>query len=226
MLSLPGFLQVAGAALRAGGARLALHLRGPRTAGRILHDLGSELARMAAGSGGRLLVNDRIDVALACGADGVHLGGRSLSPGDARRAIERMGGVSTGIEVPAPGRAPDGRFWIGASVHSVEEAESAATAAVDFLLVGSVFPTASHPGARPLGPEGLAEVGRAAGDRPVLGIGGITPSRVPEVLIAGAGGVAVLGGVWDAPDPPEAVLAYLAALESSGADRDRPVYGS
>jgi thiamine-phosphate pyrophosphorylase len=173
-----------------------------------LFSLGMELARVAAETGGLLFVNDRVDVALACGADGAHLGTRSLSPGDARRVL--------GGSVPSPVGLP----WIGASVHSPGECEVAVAYGADFLFAGSVFPTPSHPGGRPLGPEGFAEVRRSAGDRAVFGIGGITPDRVGEVLSAGGRGVAVLSGVWEAADPAEAVHAYLSALRQPGADRD------
>jgi thiamine-phosphate pyrophosphorylase len=204
VLALPDFAAMARAVFEAGREGVAVQLRGPRTVGRSLFEIGTELARLAAESGGRLLVNDRIDVALACGAHGVHLGGRSLPPEDARRLAEESGAS----------------FLIGASAHDPEEAAVAAAGGADYLFAGSVFPTPSHPGRRPLGLEGLAEVRQAAGGRAVLGIGGITPERAEPVLAAGGWGVAVLRGVWDAPDPAGAVRAYLAALRPPGADRD------
>ncbi|HEX7242505.1 MAG TPA: thiamine phosphate synthase [Longimicrobiaceae bacterium] len=190
VLARPGFARRASAVLEAGGVRLALHLRGPSTGGRALFEEASGLAPAAHGCGAVLLVNDRVDVALAAGADGVQLGRRGMLPADARRLVgaERLLGcsVSPGDELP-------------------EEA--------DFLLVGSVYATASHPGRAGSGAERLAET--AGCGVPLVGIGGITPERVAEVRGAGAAGVAALRGVWDAPDPAEAVARYLEAWKDT-----------
>lgn len=188
VLARPGFARRASAVQEAGGARLAFHLRGPRTGGRTLFELASGLAPAAHGRGAALLVNDRVDVALAAGADGVQLGRRGMLPADARRLVGA------------------GRL-LGCSVSPGDEAPEEA----DFLLVGSVYATASHPGRAGSGAERLAEMTGTA--LPVIAIGGITPERVAEVRGAGAAGVAVLRGVWDAPDPAEAVARYLDAWE-------------
>jgi thiazole tautomerase (transcriptional regulator TenI) len=119
-------------------------------------------------------------VALAVGADGVHLGRRGLPPADARALL-------------GSGR------WIGQSVRTPADAEPGA----DFLLVGNVFATASHPGRPGIGTEGLA------GDPPRIAIGGVTPERVAELRQASAQGVAAIRGIWDAPRPAAAVESYL-----------------
>jgi thiamine-phosphate pyrophosphorylase len=120
----------------------------------------------------RLVVNDRIDVALACGADGVHLRGDSIPIAAARRL------------------APAG-FLIGRSVHGVDEAIGAGGA--DYLIAGPVFPSASKPAQAPLlGIEGLRSIVKAV-DLPVLAIGGITGERIGEVAAAGAAGFAAIG---------------------------------
>lgn len=182
------FAERARAVLRAGRGDVALHLRGPRTAGRALYALAEALLPAAREAGALLLVNDRVDVALAAGADGAHLGARSIVPRNARALLGA------------------GRL-LGLSVHSAAEAEEGREA--DFLLVGTLYATASHPGRPGAGPALLRETGAAGVPR--IGIGGITPERVGEVRAAGAHGVAVLRGVWDAPDPAGAVREYLAA---------------
>jgi thiamine-phosphate pyrophosphorylase len=122
----------------------------------------------------RVVVNDRLDVALACRADGVHLRGDSYPVKDARRLM------------PPP-------LLVGRSVHTVEEVALAAGA--DYVIAGTVFPSVSKPAARPaqlLGLEGLRNIVKASA-MPVLAIGGITPDRIEAVLAAGAAGVAGIG---------------------------------
>jgi thiamine-phosphate pyrophosphorylase len=127
-----------------------------------------------AGTRARVLVNDRLDVAIAAGAHGVHLRSDSL-PASAVRS-----------------RCPHG-FLVGRSVHSREEAvEAVADRGLDYLLFGTMFPTASKPGRQPAGPSTLASV--VASTRiPVLAVGGVTPDNVCEVAAAGAAGFAAIG---------------------------------
>ena len=139
---------------------------------RLAH-LVSEAVAIACATATAVVVNDRLDVAMACGASGVHLRADSMSP-SAARAI-----------------APRG-FLIGCSVHGAEEAARVA-ADVDYLIAGTIFSTASKPGAdRWLGDVGLAEVVRAA-RVPVLAIGGVTLARMARVAAAGAAGIAAIG---------------------------------
>ncbi len=174
----PGFVRVAAEVMEAGGPLLALHLRAPAAPGLAVYRWAEALRPLTAGA--LLLVNDRVDVALAVDADGVHLGRRGLAPTDARALL-------------GPGRL------IGQSVHAAPEAEPGA----GFLLVGNVFPTASHPGRAGIGTAGLA------GDPPRVAIGGVTPERVAELRRAGAAGIAAIRGIWDAPRPAAAVESYL-----------------
>ncbi|HSE03699.1 MAG TPA: thiamine phosphate synthase [Methylomirabilota bacterium] len=141
----------------------------------------------------RLLVNDRADVALAARADGVQRTHASL-PVSALRAITPAG------------------FLVGASVHSVAEARDAAGQGADFIVFGPVYDTPSKRRYGP--PQGLAALEAVAGAvaPPVLAVGGLTPARVPEVLAAGAAGVAVIGAIYGAPRPAEATKAFLDAL--------------
>ena len=130
------------------------------------------------GSATRVVVNDRLDVALACGADGVHLRGDSIPVAAARRL------------------APV-RFLIGKSVHTPEEARMAAGA--DYLIAGTVFATSSKIGAATLlGVDGLRAIVHES-TAPVLAIGGITLDRIDAVASAGAAGVAAIGLFMDVP---------------------------
>jgi thiamine-phosphate diphosphorylase len=193
VLARKDFGAVAAALLTAHGRRVAVHVRGPATDGRTLHRLAGRLAGVAAEAGALLLVNDRADVALAVGAAGVQLGARSLPLGAARR-------LRTG--------------WVlGASVHDPAEAETAADEGADFLVLGTIWPTATHPDRPGAGCELIAEVvGRVAA--PVVAIGGVTPARAVEAREAGAAGVAAIRGVWQARDPVAAVRAYMEAWEN------------
>ncbi|HEY8483413.1 MAG TPA: thiamine phosphate synthase [Longimicrobiales bacterium] len=192
VLEAPGFGERAQRVLAAHGEAVALHLRGPGFSGVGLFRLAEELAFATDATGTEFLVNDRVDVALAAGADGVQLGRRSLPVAAARRVL--------GADA-----------WIGYSAHSAEEAAEAEAAGADFVLLGTIYPSASHPGEGGAGVELVREtVARVR--IPVLAIGGITPERVGEVLSAGAYGVAVLSGVWRAADPVAAAAEYLAAL--------------
>jgi len=134
--------------------------------------LVSDLVRVSRGSGTRVVVNDRLDVALACGADGVHLRHDSVRAETVRTI------------------APAG-FLVGRSVHGLAEAQGAGP--VDYLIAGTVFPTPSKPAATPiLGLDGLADVVQAVAV-PVLAIGGITRERLDEVAATGAAGAAGIG---------------------------------
>jgi thiamine-phosphate pyrophosphorylase len=194
MLSRGGFERRATAVLEAGGAALALHLRGPRTEGAILYGLATGLRPQAERAGARLFVNDRIDVALAVGVDGVHVGHRSLGVRVAR-ALAGQG------------------VWLGASAHDASEALAARDEGADYAFLGTIFDTPTHPDRSGMGLEGLtATAGRVDGFR-LVAIGGIDPARVGDVLRSGAYGVAVVRGVWDARDPAAAVKRYLQAME-------------
>jgi thiamine-phosphate pyrophosphorylase len=171
----------------------AVQLREKDLAVRDLLVLAGALRERTRRYGARLLVNDRADVALAVGADGVQRAGTSLPVG-ALRSISRPG------------------FLIGASIHAVTEARSAEAEGADFVIFGPVYDT---PSKRQYGaPQGLAalECVASAVRLPVLAVGGITPARVPEVRRAGARGVAVIGAILGAERPADAVKAFLDAL--------------
>ena len=180
-------LGVRAAAIAAGGPSVALHARDPAAAGRRLAAASSRFVALARPPEASVLVNGRPDIARATGAQGVQLRAGDLAPTDARHVL------------------PVG--WIGSSVHSFEEAHAARAAGTDFLMVGNIYPTPSHPA---LSGQGLQLIVRCASlGVPVIAIGGITPERAREVRAAGAYGVASISSLWYAADPAEVVLALL-----------------
>jgi thiamine-phosphate pyrophosphorylase len=158
----------------ASGAGVDLvQLREPGLDAASLSSLAARLVETTGNSATRIVVNDRLDVALTCGAGGCHLRGDSIPSGRAR-------------ELTPPG------FLIGRSVRDVDEAVLAARHA-DYLIAGTVFPTASKPGlCEHLGVDGLSAIVRAV-TIPVLAIGGVSMDRIEAVAGAGAAGVAAIG---------------------------------
>jgi thiamine-phosphate pyrophosphorylase len=156
-------------------ARISLvQLREKQMRPRVLYELTRRAADLTRGSQTRLLVNDRADIALAAGADGVHLTARSLDPLVVRNISPR-------------------NFLIGASTHSLEEARAASAGDADFVVFGPVFDTPSKQtyGA-PLGLEALREAAHALAPFPVVALGGITRAHIPQVMGAGARGIAAI----------------------------------
>ena len=174
----PASIQRVRAAARAGVHLIQVRERD--LAGGALAHLTEQCLDAVRGTRARVVVNDRLDVALAVSAHGVHLRGDSI---DAAR-IRRI--------------APAG-FLIGRSVHSVEEALAVSgNGAVDYLVFGSVFETSSKPGRKAAGLQALGAVSTAT-TVPVLAVGGISASRAGAVALAGASGLAAIGLFTDAP---------------------------
>lgn len=176
-----------------GAGLKAVQLREKDLSVRELVALATPLREATRRHGARLLINDRADVALAVGADGVQRTQASLPVAALRDLV------------------PSG-FLIGASVHSEVEAREASMEGADFLVFGPVYETPSKRRYGP--PQGLAALGRvaAAGAGPVLAIGGITPARVADVRAAGAAGVVVISAILGAERPADSVKAFLDAL--------------
>ncbi len=149
-----------------------VHVREPDLEARDLADLVRSLLAVTRKTASRLLVNDRIDVALATGADGVHLKEQGILPEFVRRI------------------APP-RFVIGCSVHTT--AAAAARKAADFLTAGTVLSTASKLAPEYLDEDGLRRIVEAAGAQPVLGIGGLDVGSIPLLAASGAAGLAAIG---------------------------------
>jgi thiamine-phosphate pyrophosphorylase len=171
----------------------AVQLREKDLSTRELHTLARSLRTLTQRAGATLFINDRVDVALAVEADGVHLAGHSLPA-----AVVR----STFRSIPL----------IGVSTHSIEEARAAEAGGADFVLFGPIYDTPSKRlwGA-PQGVEPLAKVS-AELSIPVFAIGGITPERVAEVRSAGARGVAVISAILSADHPGQATKAFIQSL--------------
>lgn len=147
------------------------------------------VVRATRGSSTKVVVNDRVDVAVACGADGVHLRGDSMPSVRVRRMT------------------PDG-FLIGRSVRSAEEA-SAVAAGVDYLVAGTVFPTTSKSGHTVwLGLPGLSAIAHTV-SVPVLAIGGMSVERASDVAGAGARGISAIGLFADPDRPIKEVVRLL-----------------
>lgn len=179
-----------------GGGSLALQLRAPSLDGRRLYEAACRLAELVRGTGALVFVNDRLDVALASGADGVHLKEVSIDSASARR----VGGSG---------------LLIGCSVHGVASARELGRSPLDYLVLGSVYATLSHPDRRPLPGHEPGEA-VAGSTIPVLAVGGVTPSRLADLRRKGLYGAVVFRGVWDADHPPDALSSYLEVL--SGED--------
>ena len=192
VLTQSDFLPTAHRLLQSLKEQVSLHIRGRGLSGRTLYDVAAQLAGAAHDSGAMLVVNDRVDVARAAGVSAVQLGARSISIADGRTVL-----------------GPEA--LIGYSAHSAEEAESAGAEGADWLIVGSIYETASHPGQIPAGLALIRE--STVGGSPVLAIGGITAERVAEVRKAGAYGVAVISAIWHAPDPVQAAEQFARLLE-------------
>lgn len=179
-----------------GGVR-AVQLREKDLCGRDLFLLAQRLRRLTAARGARLLVNDRVDVAMAVGADGVHLGVSSIPPADARRLL-------------GPGAI------VGASTHSLAEVRAAQDGGADLVTFGPVYDTPSKRSYGP--PVGVAALAAAcaAARVPVFALGGIGAETVEVVVGAGAYGVALISAVLAAPDPGAAAKAILGRLPPAG----------
>lgn len=195
VLAEPEFGAVAERVLDVCGRTAALHVRGHAATGARLHAIAERLQTVALRTGAWLLVNDRVDIARAVRANGVQLGRRSLAVADARALL------GTGAR-------------IGLSVHEVAEALDAEADGADFVVLGTIYESASHPGSATGGTE-LIRRCAARTVLPIIAIGGMTSSRIVDVAAAGAHGAAALGGIWRADDPAVAAAEYVAAVRAA-----------
>lgn len=193
-LAAAGFAERAEEVLAAGSVDVALHLRGHGTAAAPLYALAERLSAAALRAGAWLIVNDRIDVALAVRANGVQLGVAAMPVADARTLL---------------GAGPR----IGFSAHHPARAVEAVTDGADFIVLGTIFESESHPGRPGAGTALLRDCVERVG-APVIGIGGMRAERVAAVAEAGGWGVAVLRGIWAAPDAAAAAVEYIAAIRA------------
>jgi len=158
-----------------------------------LYPLAQELRSLTRSYNSLFLINDRIDIALAVGADGVHLGGHSLPVKIARKIL--------GSDA-----------LIGASTHSAEEAESAQSQGADFITCGPVFLTPSKaPYGAPIGVESLQTICKTC-NIPVYALGGIKANNIRKTLQAGAHGVAMISALLSSPEPIQAYQQITASF--------------
>lgn len=186
-------LDVVNAALAAGAP--VIQVRAKRLDDRSLLALAESILARCRSEGATCLIDDRVDIALACGADGVHIGDRDLPVAVARRLL-----------------GPEA--IIGATARDPESGQARVQAGADYLGVGPTYATTTKAGLPdPIGPAGVAAVA-AAVDVPVIAIAGISLERVPEVMATGVHGIAVVGAVSRADDHRQATVDLLAAIEA------------
>lgn len=179
-----------------GGGASMIQLRDKSAGLRQLLPQAREIASLCRERRVPFIVNDRLDLALAVDADGVHLGQDDLPPMAARSAL-------------GPGKI------LGISTHSLEQAIRASEEGADYLGIGPIFPTATKAtGYAALGCDAI-RLARAKIDLPLVAIGGITPSNVAGVIRAGAAGVAVLSAIVGANDISAASRTFLAAIHGA-----------
>ncbi len=160
-----------------GGAQL-IQLREKQYAPRIFYEAAMEAATAARDRGASLIINDRVDIALAVAADGVHLGQDDLNPEAARRIL-----------------GPDA--IIGLSTHNVAQARAGAGLPISYIAIGPIFPTSTKRDPEPaVGLEGLRRVREVIGNLPLVAIGGITTENAAPVVAAGADAVAIVGALF------------------------------
>ena len=169
-------------ALIAGGARF-IQIREKNAPSDEFYIAVVESLRLAESKGTRLIVNDRVDVAIAAGAHGVHLGQTDLPPAEARMLL--------GEEA-----------IIGVSTHTIEQARAALQMPVDYIAFGPVWPTRTKENPDPVvGLDSLGQVKRIAGEIPVVAIGGINESNIAVTLAAGADSAAIISDLYNETEP-------------------------
>ncbi len=185
-----------------------VQLRGHHLPARELYTLALSIQPLCRRYQAMFIVNDRLDVGLAVGADGFQLGSRSLPLQVARQLVGE-------------------NALLGASVHGCDEAQRAIENGADFLLIGTIYPSSNHPNEPGSGPQLLRDIRQALPTSPIIAIGGITAANAGQVMEAGADGVAALSAIMTSPDVEqttkglyEAVLAGLQRKERIPDERD------
>ena len=194
-------------ALAAGAPTIQLRLKDATA--RELFEAAQTLIPIVRSAGALFIVNDRLDVALAAGADGVHLGPDDPPIMDARAVATDTRGATVGTTAGTTVGVTADAFILGYSVDTTAGAARAEAEGADYLGVGAVYATANKSDAgEVIGLEGLRRVVEAV-SIPVVAIGGITPERISAVAETGACGSAAIGAVMGSPEPAEAVRALL-----------------
>ena len=165
--------------LLAGGARL-IQLRDKEANAKDMFEAAQACLKLTRAAGATLIINDRVDIALAADADGVHLGQDDLTVAEARALL-------------GPNKI------IGVSTHSLAQVKAALLTSANYLAVGPIFPTTTKANPDPVVGLELLRQARRLTPLPLVGIGGITPETAPEVLLAGAQSVAVISALYPTP---------------------------
>jgi thiamine-phosphate diphosphorylase len=186
VLEFPDFVEHAAALAKQ--PDICLHVRSDSHGGRRLSEIAAGLTRVCGGRS-RVFLNDRVDVALAVEADGIHL-------------------PSAGLQIRSVRDLVGPNVLIGRSTHSAAEALAAHEEGADYIFLGPIWPTSSHPGIPGLGTGAIAE----ARSVPVIAIGGVTPERASAAIDAGAYGVAAITALWDVADSGAAAERMLLSL--------------
>lgn len=186
------------AAVRGGATMVQLRMKSPSTREFILE--ARALVDLLRGTGVPLIINDRADVALAAGADGLHIGQSDMPPADARKLMGEQA-------------------IIGLSVENPTQLTEATGLGLDYMATSPVFPTLTKTDTAPaVGLDGLAAMRRATGLR-LVAIGGINASNAARVMAAGADGIAVVSAIGLADDPEAAARSLRAIVETARARR-------
>jgi thiamine-phosphate diphosphorylase len=186
----PDFVRRAAGIMRVLGTRGAVQLRAPRTSGARIYEVASALSLQQEPTGAWLVITDRVDIAMATGARGIQLTSRSMGVADA---------LAVASTIP-----------VGASAHSLQEAQAACDAQATWLVVGQL----ADERRKVAGPRALREL-VAGCSAPVVVIGGVTPGHVRGLLALGVHGVAAIRGIWDGDSAELAAEAYLSSYEAA-----------
>lgn len=179
-----------------GGVR-AVQLREKDLPVRELLSLAQEIRSITKEFSARLFINDRVDVAVAVDADGVHLGGQSMPVSAVRRVVGR-------------------NMMIGVSTHNIYEARDAEAGSADFITFGPIFSTPSKIGyGEPVGVGALAAVRKQVGI-PIFALGGIKAGNIPDVMRAGAGGIGLISAILSADDIQKAAEDIILRIGEPG----------
>ena len=177
-VSISGLSHAEQVALLAGGGATLVQIREKHAPPLQFYEQAKAAMAVARERGVQIIINDRVDIALAVGADGVHLGQDDLPPEAARRLL-------------------GDNAVIGCSTHSLSQALEVTKLPVDYIAIGPIFQTSTKENPSPVvGLDGLRVVREAIGKLPLVAIGGITPANIEEVIEAGADAVAMIRGLW------------------------------
>jgi thiamine-phosphate pyrophosphorylase len=178
-----------------------MQLRDKRSSAAQMYARAKELQALSSARGGRLVVNDRPDIAAITGAGGVHVGQDDLPPEQARR-------------ICGPSR------WVGVSTHNLQQLREADLTSVDYIAVGPIFPTATKENPDPVVGIEFLRAARELTRKPLVAIGGISIDSAADVFRAGADSVAIIRDLLAAPDPGTRAREYLAISQRSRTARD------